>query len=103
MAGSFLVKTLVAAVPSIKRLTVGISSAPYPIDPSFFEPLYQLAALRELEIFSLLDVAVHLLATLELLTVIRLPCTALVQGEVQLLVNMPSLRELSAWNMHLDD
>ena len=103
MAGSVLVRTLVTAVPSIKRLTVGISSALRPIDPSFFEPLPQLAALRELEIFSLLDVAVHLIASLDRLTVIRLPSTSLVQGEVQLLVNMPSLRELSARNMHLDD
>ena len=102
MADNYFVRTLVATVPAIERLTVDISSEPYQITPSFFETLPQLPALRELEILSF-DVAVHLITSLERLAVIRLPSTSLVQSEVQLLVNMPSLRVLSARSMHLDD
>lgn len=99
-AGDVLVRTLIAAVPSVMRLNIGLEPS-----PSFFGLLPQLAALRELGILSdgSIENTVHLLASLERLTAIRLPCTMLFQGEVQALVYMLFLRELSARSMYLED
>ena len=63
------------------------------------------APLRELEISirgELARDAVQLISQLPRLATLRLPFSTLLQDEVQLLADMPSLRELSVRDMRLE-
>ena len=111
-ASRTLIEALATTFPSMSRLRLSLSvqritahHAPEPAS-SFFSALTLLPApLRELEISirgELARDAVQLISQLPRLATLRLPFSTLLQDEVQLLADMPSLRELSVRDMRLE-